>query len=395
MVAKLLQPSFGGGEYAEELLGRVDLARYGISGKTVRNFIVRTSGGLDVRPGTDFIGEVKDSAKATRLLPFIVSETLAYAIELSPGFMRFIFDGGYLESGGVPVEAASPWLESELFEVHVTQSADTMVLVHPNHAPRLLRRTGASTFTLGTFTPREGPFRSLNGNQALVLASSAATGTVTITANFDLFEASMVGGLIYLEPQALGNIKPWTQGERSPGLVVHAQRRSDGKVYRAANVTVPSGGASPGLNYCETGNVRPTHESGIEWDGPGTQKEFDTVLYNTGVAWEYLHSGYGIAEIVSFFDPRTVTAVVRKTLPPEVVGGVGTPSGAWAHSGDGATVTFALPGATSSSTSNYRVSIDGSPTQSDPNYTPPSDGGSGGTGDWKGSDTDSPTYEPV
>lgn len=387
MGAKLLQPSFGGGEYAEELLGRVDLARYGISGKTVRNFIVRTTGGLDTRPGTDFIGEVKDSSRATRLAPFTVSETIAYVIELSPEFMRFIYNGGYVMNGASPLQVASPWLEAELFDVHYTQSADTMVLAHSNHVPRMLRRTSAISFSLDQFAPREGPFRTLNGNEALLLASSAATGTVNVGANFDLFDPDMVGGLIYLEPQALGNIRPWTQGERTPSLRDGVLRSSDGKIYRATGVRSVS---EP--SYVETGNVRPMHEIGIEWDGPGTSKEYDTITYYTGVGWEYMHSGYGIVEITAFVDARNVTGVVRKTLPPEVVGGVGTPENTWLLNGDGATVLFAIPGATSQSQTNYIVEIDGTPVQSDPNYTPPSGGGGGGGWTPPG---DYPEYKPL
>src|SRR3546814_15048603 len=74
-----------------------------------------------------------------------------------------------------------------------------------------------------------------------------------LTASFDLLAACMVESLVSLEPKALGNIKPWVQGERTPNLVQGALRRSDGKVYRASNV--PSAGGSP--NYTETGNVRP------------------------------------------------------------------------------------------------------------------------------------------
>lgn len=389
MAQKLLQPSFGGGEYAAELLGRVDLARYGISGKRVRNFIIRSTGGLDTRPGTQFIGEVKDSTKRTRLLPFAVSEDLAYVIELSPGAARFIYRGGYVMNGSVPAEVATPWAENELFAVRYTQSADTMVLVHPSHAPRLLRRTNATTFTLGALVPREGPFRTLNGNEALLLAASAVTGSTTVTANFDLFEVGMVGGLIYLEPQALGNIRPWVQGERSPGLTAGTLRRSDGKVYRATTVTVPTGAS--GKEYCETGNIRPSHEVGKEWDGPGTVRTFDTINYVTGVEWEYQHSGYGIVEITGFVDARTVSGVVRKTLPPEVVGGVGTPSATWLLSGDASTVLFPIPGAISGSTSSYIVEINGVPVQSDPNYVPPSGGGGGG---WQ-PPGDTPGYQPL
>src|SRR3546814_9446710 len=107
--------------------------------------------------------------------------------------------------------------------------------------------------------------RPLNPNVARLVTPSAPTVSGTPTAYFDLFTAGMVESLVSLEPKALGNIKPWVQGERTPNLVQGALRRSDGKVYQASNV--PSAGGSP--NYTETGNVRPIHEIGNEWDGPG------------------------------------------------------------------------------------------------------------------------------
>ena len=47
-------------------------------------------------------------------------------------------------------EVPSPYLEAELFDVHYVQSADVMTLVHPNHAPKELRRLGATKWELKT-----------------------------------------------------------------------------------------------------------------------------------------------------------------------------------------------------------------------------------------------------
>lgn len=388
---RLLQPSFGGGEYDPALWGRQDLGRYGISGRLVRNFIVRPTGGMSTRPGTVFVGEVRDSAKPARLIPFQVSETLGYLVVLNDGYMQFVYRGAFVESGGNRVEIAHPYADGEISAIKFTQSADTMFLAHNNHATRVLSRTSATEFSLDSFVPREGPFRSLNANEALKLAASARTGTVTLESNFDLFTADMVGTLVYLEPEALGNIKPWVQGERSHNattagdLAVGVLRMSDGKVYKATTVA-----PATAPNYTETGNVRPTHELGREWDGPQDSRTFDTINYTVGVEWEYLHSGYGIVEITAFTDARTVTGTVKKTLPAEVVGGFGTASNSWTFSGDGATKVFAITGAGSDSESNYSVTIDGDPIQSDPNYTPP--GGNTGTGPI--SDSPGTEYEP-
>lgn len=54
-----------------------------------------------------------------------------------------------------PVEVTSPFLEADLFDVKITQSADVLTLVHPNYAPQEFKRTSATTFTLGaiSFSP--------------------------------------------------------------------------------------------------------------------------------------------------------------------------------------------------------------------------------------------------
>jgi len=49
---------------------------------------------------------------------------------------------------GSTFEIVTPYTEAELPSVKYAQSADTMTLTHPNHPPYLLKRTGASTFTL-------------------------------------------------------------------------------------------------------------------------------------------------------------------------------------------------------------------------------------------------------
>jgi hypothetical protein len=372
MGSKLIQPSFSGGELDPSLAGRVDLARYGISVKTGSRFIVRPAGGALSGMGSQFIGEVDDSTKTVRLLPFEVSAETAYVCVLEEGKAQFIYRGEYIVDGmAARVEITTPYQEADLPDVHITQSADTMFMVHPNYPPRRIARLTASSFETGELVFREGPFRTINSDEARKLAVSGKTGTVTLTSNFDLFTSDHVGSLVYLEQKALGIIKPWVQGERTPNLALGVQRRSDGKVYTLT--TLPSA-----TSWTETGNVRPTHETGREWDGAGDTRISGTFEWAVGVEWEYAHSGYGIALITAFTDARTVTAVVKRTMPDGVVGGFGAAANTWPLTGDGVTVTFAVAGATSTSQSNYTVTFDGVPVESDPNY--PGGGGVGGGG---------------
>jgi hypothetical protein len=133
-----------------EMFGRIDDVKYQTGAATMRNFVATPQGPAENRAGFAFVREVKDSTKRTRLIPFTYSTTQTMVIELSPGYIRFHTQGGTLISGGVPYEIANPYAEADLFDIHYVQSADVMTLVHPNYAPRELRRLGATNWTLTT-----------------------------------------------------------------------------------------------------------------------------------------------------------------------------------------------------------------------------------------------------
>jgi len=145
---RTLQRSFAGGEMSPEMFGRIDDVKYQTGAATMKNFIATPQGPAENRAGFAFVREVKDSTKRTRLIPFTYSTTQTMVIELSPGYIRFHTQGGTLLSGGVPYEIANPYAEADLFDIHYVQSADVMTLVHPNYAPRELKRLGVTNWTL-------------------------------------------------------------------------------------------------------------------------------------------------------------------------------------------------------------------------------------------------------
>lgn len=60
--------------------------------------------------------------------------------------------------------------------------------------------------------------------------------------------------------------------------------------------------------------MRPSHTEGTSWDGWGGSGDDDT-----GIEWEYLHSGFGIARITAA-NGTTATAEVISYIPSQVVG---------------------------------------------------------------------------
>lgn len=94
-MSSVIQRSFAGGEIAPSLYARTDTAKYATGARTIRNFLVMRHGGAASRPGTTFIGEVNDSTKTVRLLPFEFNDSQTYVLEFGDLYMRVIRDGSY------------------------------------------------------------------------------------------------------------------------------------------------------------------------------------------------------------------------------------------------------------------------------------------------------------
>lgn len=147
---RIYNRAFSGGEMSPEMFGRIDDVKYQTGAAKLRNFIATPQGPAENRPGFSFVRAVKDSTKKTRLIPFTYSTTQTMVIELGEGYIRFHTQGATLMSGGSPYEIANPYAQADLFDIHYVQSADILTLVHPNYAPRELKRLGATNWTLTT-----------------------------------------------------------------------------------------------------------------------------------------------------------------------------------------------------------------------------------------------------
>ena len=155
--------SFVSGEFGNKLTGRTDFDKYSSAAKTLENFLIHPQGAATRRVGTQFIDEVKDSSKKTRLIPFEFSTTQTYILEFGDQYIRFFKDKGQILSGGSAYEIASPYLEAELFDIKFAQSADVMYICHPNHPVKKLSRTGHTSWTLATVSFGGSPSPGITG----------------------------------------------------------------------------------------------------------------------------------------------------------------------------------------------------------------------------------------
>lgn len=164
-----IQSSFAAGELSPALHARVDLAKYTVGAKQLKNFFVHPHGGASNRPGTKFVALALGK---TRLISFQFNVVQTYILEFSDLKMRIIKDGGLVvypsdhESAGEIVEITSPYSAEDLDDLKTVQSADTVFLTHPNHAPHELTRTDHHewTFTEMTFEPGISPPTDLSGS---------------------------------------------------------------------------------------------------------------------------------------------------------------------------------------------------------------------------------------
>ena len=86
--------SFIAGEVSPRLEGRTELDKYRSGASELTNMVVHPHGGISRRPGTEYLGEVKDSSVKTRIIPFQFKTTDTYILEFGDSVMRVYRNGG-------------------------------------------------------------------------------------------------------------------------------------------------------------------------------------------------------------------------------------------------------------------------------------------------------------
>lgn len=170
-----IQDVFTRGEISPRLHARASLDLYRAALSKCENFITLPHGGVRKRGGTYFVGELKTSTTMARLIPFIFSADQAYALEFGNLYVRVYAYGARVGT----VEVVTPYLEAELPELQVYQSADVMWITHPDHPTQTLTRTAHTTWTLAEFVVEDGPYIDIN--ETTTTLTPAARGSLTPT----------------------------------------------------------------------------------------------------------------------------------------------------------------------------------------------------------------------
>ena len=173
-IARYHQADFATGEIDPKFISRTDVEKYRSSLQKARNVLLRTQGGFERRPGTLFRA---DLGAASRLEPFIFSEDQEYVFAFQHQALKIYSTAGVL----LQTITSQPWTSSNYNELNFTQQGDTMIVVHSTFNPKVIKRTGATTFTSTDFAFDS----SVNGKRIYQPYFKFADDTVTLDCNSD------------------------------------------------------------------------------------------------------------------------------------------------------------------------------------------------------------------
>ncbi len=221
------QNSFADGEVAPEFYAHDNIK--GLS--KLENMDVISGGGLRRRRGLESVVDLSAYAK---LVPFSVGENEDYLLVLRGGHVSVYNDETLI------CDLISPWPAEALQKLQYAQRFDTIIFVHPDYQPRVLRRD-ADTFELEAFDFSHNDsdmtvnipfmrFADSDDVKITVSTNSAGSNYATFTTSRAFWSASHVGTKLYL----LG--KQWSIDQYTSSTVVRA--------YTNGTYTLPSAAVS-------------------------------------------------------------------------------------------------------------------------------------------------------
>ena len=195
--ARIVQTQFTGGQISTKLRGRVDLDKYHKSVATAINVIPIPQGGMAKRSGTEYVASLPEGKKTFLKFEFNTEQT--YLMVLTAGKI-YIFRDGVLQTNinGLGNDyLIVDYTEAQLDYIDYVQSADTMLIVHPDVPVKSITRTGHSTWIYADFgvTSASYDFGEVNYNSFTFSCTAGGDfGTRQLTSDQDIFTSAHVGG---------------------------------------------------------------------------------------------------------------------------------------------------------------------------------------------------------
>ncbi len=182
--------NFTSGEVSEDVLGRTDLTCYDNGAATLKNVFIDAIGGVERRAGLRLIEKIPN---AVRLIPFTFNTEQTYLFVVCPNLIRIFRAQKQIAT------LQTPWEEKDIPFLNWTQSADTLLVVHPNYPPVMITRQVGETWNLTNWiyeTSQDGailqPYARF-GDTTISIKPSQQSGNISLSTSAPFFEEGHVG----------------------------------------------------------------------------------------------------------------------------------------------------------------------------------------------------------
>lgn len=191
--------NFNSGEISSLLLGRTDLRAYENGARLLRNVFIYASGGVKRRSGLRFVDAARGDG---RLLAFEFNTEQVYLLVFTDHYMD-VYRNDVRVAG-----LSTPWSFLQLRQINWTQSADTLLVVHPEVPPKKISRASEDRWDLADWTFVEKDSRSFQphykfADSNITLKPSAGSGAISVSASASVFHPGHVGTRIRLQDREI------------------------------------------------------------------------------------------------------------------------------------------------------------------------------------------------
>lgn len=183
---------FNTGLISPEAEARADIQQYGYACRQLTNMTPHVVGGVSRRGGSVYVHGARQNngeSQPTMLVPFVVTKTISYMLELSDYHLRVYHNHELVtnEDGSI-YELETPYSVGDLFDeegssrLSYLQVNDVMYFCHEKYPVQKLSRFGETDWRFEGLVLDDGPFARENTNESKVLTASGETGIVTVSA---------------------------------------------------------------------------------------------------------------------------------------------------------------------------------------------------------------------
>lgn len=334
------QLAFTTGEISPDVSRRFDLDQFKSALILAENAVIRPYGAVARRQGSEYIGQVKNKDKSTRLFEFTAEKNKSFLLEIGEQYIRVWRNGIY-----TGIELETPFESDVVDKLNCIQSGDVMFICSGKYPVKTLSRHSDIDWRFDTYKLSEQPYGEVNIDKE----STVILNGDTLTATKDIFNADMVGSVMQIEhyvksiaTSSIGEVierREWRIGDRHGG-----RNTLVGTDYNNINYDVEQFSSDEDLSWKFTshGTWNGTVKIQISNDGGTTWKDYrvytsnnDYNVTDTGkvspsaklkvvsdlkggsvnVDLSFLpHVSYGVVEIKEFTDSKHVKVNVLNSV---------------------------------------------------------------------------------